>query len=101
MSSFEDAFPDAGLYASGQVDSIDMLIGLDHAGMMPKEVKRIGAMMLFESQFQNGQRFLAAGTPLKNKLNRVSMAARISMLQDPGFLTTEALGTDPPRRCKT
>ena len=23
------------------------------------------------------------------------------MLQDPGFLTTEALGTDPPRRCKT
>ena len=53
LSSFENAFPDADLYASGQVDSIDMLIGLDNAGMMPKEVKRTGAMMLFESQFKN------------------------------------------------
>ena len=66
LSSFKDAFPDAGLCASGHVDSIDMLIRLDNAGMMPKEIKRIGAMILFECQFQNGQRFLAAGAPLKN-----------------------------------
>ena len=54
LSSFADAFPDADLCASGQVGSIDMLIGLDNAGMMPKEIKRIGDMMLFELQFQNG-----------------------------------------------
>ncbi|PVE29691.1 hypothetical protein DC007_14395, partial [Enterococcus faecalis] len=91
--------------------NVDILIGLPSAGILPKELERVGNLCLSKSKFGTGfvvhgatgevkqEAGFCGSSRAKTVLTGHVMKIRQSLLEPVDFLTAEALGTEAPRKC--
>ena len=83
-------------------EDVDVLVGINYAGILPVRVSAVNNLALYQSQFGTG--WLVGGRPEaaeEDNFTEVSCAVRKSanFIKTADFITTEGLGVDNPRRC--
>ena len=94
-------FPEAFRYISLQklsqpTSKIDILIGLDNAHLMPKEVGRVGRLLLFKTQFGCGPPFVVAGALNGESSEAMALVTRVGNFVPVDFLSAKNMGLGPP-----
>ena len=98
---FHEAFPYISLQKMSQpTGKIEILIGLDNAHLMPKEVGRMGRLLLYKTQFGSGPPFVVAGALVGDGAEAMALATKVGNFVPVDFLSVEAMGLDPPRSCR-
>ena len=102
----EDKFPDFDVKLDPAFGKMDLLVGVNYAGLLPTHVATEKNLLLYQSRF--GTEFLLCGTPHDfEQVQSLALSAKnlsrntACFIKTPDFFTVEAFGTDPPRRCKT
>ena len=85
---------------------VDILIGLAHNGIHPKEVATVGNLRLYESMFGSGHLFGGKIGSNGHQTGGATLTATVLKIRQghfspPDFLSAEAVGTETPRRCAT
>ena len=98
---FHEAFPFISPQKLSQpTGQIDILIGLDNAHLMPKEVGRVGGLLLYKSQLGCSPPYVGASALYEEESIKVlALAVKVGNFVPLDFLSTEAMGLDPPRSC--
>jgi hypothetical protein len=90
---------EAGLRRVG-VSNVQLLMGMDHLSLHPKEVERTGSLVLLLSFFGIRTGWIVAGNLAKSESGKAFVGAIRQGHHVPlDFLTAEALGTETLRRC--
>jgi hypothetical protein len=105
MKVVRDMFPQiSDMSIKNPMGKVDILIGLPHNGLHPKELATVGNLRLYESQFGSGH---LIGGKIGNdghQTDSVTLTATVLKIRQGhfspmDFLSAEAVGTEVPRRC--
>ena len=85
---------------------VDILIGLAHNGLHPRDVGTVGNLRLYKSNFGSGHLFGGKIGPDGCQTGAATFTARVNNVRlghflPTDFLSAEAVGTEIPRRCAT
>ena len=86
---------------SSPMGKIDLVIGMDLAQFMPKEIKRNGGTVLLRSELNSQEPLIVAGRVESQSVGEVvSLATRVTSMITTDFLSAESFGVEIPRRCR-
>ena len=86
---------------SSPMGKIVLLIGMDLAQFMPKEIKRNGGSVLLKSELNSQEPLIIAGRIEEQVVGEVvSLAVRVTIMITTDFLSAEGFGVEIPRRCR-
>jgi hypothetical protein len=105
MKVVRDMFPQvSNMSIKNPKGKVDILIGLSHNGLHPKELATVGNLRLYESQFGSGHLIGGKIGDDGHQTDSVTLTATVLKIRQGhfspmDFLSAEAVGTEVPRRC--
>ena len=92
------------MFFDNPVGRVDVLVGLAHNGLHPKEIQTAGNLRLYKSEFGSGFLFGGKIGSEDHQIGSAILTAAVMKIRQGhfvpcDFISAEAIGTETPRRC--